>query len=70
MMKLHAALSAKNWNVCNCSPGNVVWLDDVTSSRVLLNTSHMPDPEETAKRSQTKHDDPEEHKGVPELCVV
>ncbi|KAL2094608.1 hypothetical protein ACEWY4_009327 [Coilia grayii] len=41
---------------------NVVWLDDVTSSRVLLNMSRMPDPEQTANRSQSKHSDPQEHK--------
>ncbi|XP_062392983.1 nuclear cap-binding protein subunit 3 [Sardina pilchardus] len=41
---------------------NVVWLDDVTSCRVLLNMSRMLDPEETANRSPTKHSDPQERK--------
>lgn len=27
------------------SPGNVVWLDDDTSIRALVNSSRMPDPE-------------------------
>ncbi|KAG5284774.1 hypothetical protein AALO_G00030310 [Alosa alosa] len=41
---------------------NVVWLDDVTSSRVLLNMSRMPDPEETANRSPTKQSNRQERK--------
>ncbi|XP_063059238.1 nuclear cap-binding protein subunit 3 isoform X3 [Engraulis encrasicolus] len=41
---------------------NVVWLDDVTSSRVLLNMSSMPDPEQTTKTSQDKRSDPQEQK--------
>ncbi|MEQ2201728.1 Nuclear cap-binding protein subunit 3 [Xenoophorus captivus] len=39
---------------------NVVWLDDDTSMRALINTSRMPDPEAvaTATESETLHDDP------------
>ncbi|MEQ2159435.1 hypothetical protein GOODEAATRI_022804, partial [Goodea atripinnis] len=39
---------------------NVVWLDDDTSMRALINTSRMPDPEAVATEteSETLHDDP------------
>jgi len=50
-------------------PGNVVWLDDVTSFRVLINASLMPDPE--AVTTETEADaqpDKPTHPSSGESC--
>lgn len=35
-------------------PGNVVWLDDITSARALINLSRMPDKEEVVDEESSK----------------
>lgn len=51
-----------------CFPGNVVWLDDDTCIRALINTSRMPRPEAvtTETESGAHPDDPNKGESGPE----
>lgn len=40
--------------------GNVVWLDDITSTRALINMSRMPDKEDSDTACSKTTDLPEE----------
>lgn len=49
-----------------CFIGNVVWLDDNTSIRALINSSQMPDPLDVNKQTESISQSADEGKG---LCV-
>lgn len=45
-----------------CVIGNVVWLDEVTATRALINMSSLPDQEKTKSRENNEEKTAEKNK--------